>query len=46
MKDWQSQAYVKWNCVYHVVIVLKYRRKVFFGKRNWTRSKNRCSKVN
>lgn len=33
MKDWQSQAHVKWECLYHVVIVPKYRRKVFFGKR-------------
>ena len=32
MKDWQSQAHVKWECLYHVVIVPKYRRKVFFGK--------------
>ena len=32
MKDWQSRAHVKWDCVYHVVIVPKYRRKVFFGK--------------
>ena len=33
MKDWQSQAHVKWDCKYHVVIVPKYRQKVFFGKR-------------
>jgi len=32
MKDWQSQAHVKWECKYHVVIVPKYRRKAFFGK--------------
>ena len=32
MKDWQSQAHVKWECLYHVVIVPKYRRKGFFGK--------------
>lgn len=30
MKDWQSQSHVKWDCKYHVVIVPKYRRKVFF----------------
>ena len=30
MKDWQSQARVKWECKYHVVLVPKYRsRKVF-----------------
>jgi putative transposase len=30
MKDWQSQAHVKWECKYHVVLVPKYRsRKVF-----------------
>jgi REP element-mobilizing transposase RayT len=33
MKDWQSQAHVKWDCKYHVVIVPKYRQRVFFGKR-------------
>ena len=32
MKDWQSQAHVKWECKYHVVIVPKYRRKQKFGK--------------
>jgi putative transposase len=32
MKDWQSQAHVKWECKYHVVIVPKYRRKVFYGR--------------
>jgi putative transposase len=30
MKDWQSQAHVRWECKYHVVLVPKYRsRKVF-----------------
>ena len=28
MKEWQSQAHVKWDCKYHVVILPKYRRKV------------------
>ena len=32
MKDWQSQAHVKWECKYHVVIVPKYRKKAIFGK--------------
>ena len=32
MKDWQSQAHVKWDCKYRVVIVPKYRRNVFYGK--------------
>ena len=31
MREWQSQAHVKWYCRYHVVIVLKYRRKSMFG---------------
>ena len=31
MKDWQSQAHVRWECKYHVVIIPKYRQKVFFG---------------
>ena len=33
MKDWRSMAHVTWECKYHVVIVPKYRQKVFFGKR-------------
>jgi putative transposase len=33
MKDWRSQAHVKWECKYHVVIVPKYRRKKFFEGR-------------
>ena len=32
MKDWQSQAHVKWDCKYHVVIVPKYRKKKQFKK--------------
>ena len=32
MKDWQSQAHVKWECKYHVVIVPKYRKKIIYGK--------------
>ena len=31
-KDWQSQAHVKWDCKYHVVILPKYRRKELFGR--------------
>ena len=31
-KDWRSQAHVKWDCTYHVVILPKYRKKVLFGK--------------
>ena len=31
MKDWQSQAHLKWECKYHVVIVPKYRKKVMYG---------------
>ena len=32
MKDWQSQAHVKWECKYHVVIIPKYRKKTHYGK--------------
>ena len=31
MKDWRSQAHVKWDCKYHVVIVPNYRRRKFYG---------------
>ena len=32
MHDWQSLSHVRWECKYHVVIVPKYRRKVFYGR--------------
>ena len=32
MHDWQSLSHVRWDCKYHVVIIPKYRRKVFYGK--------------
>ena len=32
MHDWQSLSYVRWECKYHIIIIPKYRRKVFFGK--------------
>jgi putative transposase len=31
MRDWRSQAHVKWECKYHVIIVPKYRKKKLFG---------------
>ena len=31
-KDWRSQVHVRWDCKYHVVILPKYRQKVFYGK--------------
>ena len=32
MKDWQSQAHVKWECKYHVVILPKYRKQAHYGR--------------
>jgi putative transposase len=32
MHDWQSLSHVRWECKYHVVIIPKYRRKVFYGR--------------
>ena len=32
MHDWESQAHVRWDCIYHIVIVPKYRKRVLFGK--------------
>jgi putative transposase len=32
MKDYRSEAHVKWECKYHVVIIPKYRRKVLYGR--------------
>jgi len=31
MREWQSQAHVRWYCRYHVVIVPKYRKKAIYG---------------
>ena len=31
MKDWRSQAHVKWECKYHVVFLPKYRQRKVFG---------------
>jgi putative transposase len=32
MKEWQSQAHVKWDCKYHIVILPKYRKKAMYGR--------------
>jgi putative transposase len=32
MHEWQSLSHVRWDCKYHIVIVPKYRQKVFYGK--------------
>ena len=32
MQDWKSQAHVRWECKYHVVILPKYRKKALYGK--------------
>jgi putative transposase len=32
MKDWQSQAHVKWDCKFHVAILPKHPRKVMYGR--------------
>ena len=32
MHDWRSLSHVRWECKYHVVIVPKYRKRVFYGK--------------
>lgn len=33
MDDIRSLAHTKWNCKYHVVFALKYRRKVFYEEK-------------
>ena len=30
--DNDSVAHTKWNCIYHIVFIPKYRRKVMYGK--------------
>ena len=32
MHEWQSLSHVRWECKYHIVIIPKYRRKVFYGR--------------
>jgi putative transposase len=32
MREWQSQAHVKWECKYHIVILPKYRKKAIYGE--------------
>ena len=32
MHEWQSLSHVRWECKYPVVIIPKYRRKVFYGR--------------
>ena len=32
MHEWQRLCHVKWDCKYHIVIIPKYRQKMFFGK--------------
>lgn len=33
MKDWQSQAHVKWDCKDHAAVMPKYGQRVFLGQR-------------
>ena len=35
MHEWQSLSHVRWDCKHHVVIIPKYRRKVFYGRLRW-----------
>ena len=32
MHEWKSLSHVRWECKYHVVMIPKYRRKVFYGR--------------
>ncbi len=32
MHDWQNLSHVRWECKYHVIIIPKYRQKVFYGR--------------
>lgn len=35
MNDTHSLSHSKWNCKYHVVFALKYRRQVFYGQKRY-----------
>ncbi|MCL1914869.1 MAG: IS200/IS605 family transposase, partial [Eubacteriaceae bacterium] len=30
--DNQSLSHTKWNCIYHIVFIPKYRRKIMYGQ--------------
>lgn len=32
MQDFESLAHVRWECIYHVVFIPRYRRKTLYGK--------------
>ena len=32
MHEWQNLSHVRWDCKYHIVIIPKYRRKVFYRR--------------
>ena len=32
MHDWQNLSHLTWDCKYHIVIIPKHRRKVFYGR--------------
>ena len=32
MHEWQNLSHMRWDCLYHVVIMPEYRRKVFYGR--------------
>ena len=33
MNGTKSLSLTKWNCIYHIILAPKFRRKVFFGKK-------------
>ncbi len=35
MENIHSLAHIKWNCKYHIVFALKYRRKVFYEQKRF-----------
>ena len=32
MREWKTQAHVRWYCRYHIVFIPKYRKKVLYGR--------------
>ena len=32
MHKWSSLSHVRWDCIYHIIIIPKYRKKVLYGK--------------
>lgn len=40
--DNQSIQHTRWNCIYHIVFIPKYRRKIMYGEVCCNSTKDEC----